>query len=47
VGRVPVASVEYPHGIGADIWQRFEEANEAALVIELSSKCQIPYSQRV
>jgi hypothetical protein len=37
VGGVPVASVEYPHGIVADVWERLEEADEAALVVDLCS----------
>lgn len=35
VGGIPVASVEYPHGIVANIWERLEEADEAALVVDL------------
>lgn len=36
MGGVPVASVEYSHGIFTEIWQRLEEADEAALVVDLA-----------
>lgn len=35
MGSVPIASVEYPHGIFTEIRERLEEADEAALVVDL------------
>jgi hypothetical protein len=35
VRSVPVASIEDADGVLIDLWERFEEADEAAFVVEL------------
>lgn len=36
MGRVPVAPVEHAYRVAIDGWERLEEADEAALVVELA-----------
>lgn len=38
VGSVPIASIEDANGVAADVRKRLEEADEAALVVELQAK---------